>query len=142
MRSVFYLFPQKLLINVENWLNENTVRNPDYQQWFVKKPDNDNVLYIDFCDDFSDWEPEILFNIENFFKEKSTKYLSADISGRHDGIKEVMWLTQQLLMNFEGVVLDDYTGHLWTLKEIESKTKIGNHHFFDFKGWYEENSNK
>lgn len=64
--------------------------------------------------------------------------LQVDVSGRHSGSEEVLLLLQSLLSMFDGVAIDDYTSHAWTLKEIMDEDCYQNHTFFDYNGWYQE----
>jgi hypothetical protein len=67
--------------------------------------------------------------------EQPTHVVQIDVSGRHEGDKEVQKCIHVLLSRFSGVVQDEFTDHFWTLQEIQSGTQIEGHLFFDYKGW-------
>lgn len=53
-----------------------------------------------------------------------------DISGRHDGRAELLYILTGLLRKFEGVVTDDYFDYAWTLNEILDDDKLEIPKFF------------
>ena len=94
------------------------------------------VLYIEF-----DIEKYLLKEIEcndntiNLRKiVESHHILQIDISGRHQGDREVSNIVIELLSRFNGYALDEYSDHLWKIEEIKSGTQKYGHKFFDYKG--------
>ena len=133
MRSVFLLFESQLSKSVIKFLDEYcgtaNGKSPD-RQWIVLC-DNDPCLYVyesPLCEDdlaFEDGIPP-LYSL----MEEPTVWM-VDVSGRHDGTKEVMKLAAALLLNFPLYLMDDYTNHCWTLEEITGNKIIEGRCFFD-----------
>jgi len=56
--------------------------------------------------------------------------VAADISGRHAGHEQVAAFVQTMLSRFEGFATDDYSGHLWTIDEINARMSVEGFLFF------------
>jgi hypothetical protein len=85
---------------------------------------------------FADWEPDDVAVLEAVVGHRPTWAVQVDISGRIDGTAEVHQLVA-LLLERGGVAIDDYSGHPWTLQEIESGAVIDGLRFFDFLAYHE-----
>ncbi len=89
----------------------------------------------------SEWEVEDWFALQECLGGEPSCSLTADVSGRCPGEQEVFDFVTKLLRQFQGVAEDDYyylSQHFWTLEDLEQGTKIKNHPFFDYNGWYYE----
>ncbi|WP_223596684.1 DUF3888 domain-containing protein [Neobacillus bataviensis] len=147
MRSVILIFEddkQDAIIRFfDSYCNESFGEWPE-KQWNVLVND-DACLYIN---PIFEYEDDFIPFIEDIEDEDSLKILKEidnnvvlwgiDISGRHDGRKEVTELIIQLFSVESGYAIDDYTDHFWTMEEIQNKKLIKGHAFFDFKGCYLE----
>jgi len=113
----------------------------------------DGNLYIDIDEEqngclFSDWEPDEVTVLDAAvgyhptwavqIDYHPTWAVQIDISGRIDGTAEVHRLTA-LLLEHEGVAIDDYSAHPWTVQEIRSGAVIDGLRFFDFRAYHELN---
>ncbi|HEY9776997.1 MAG TPA: hypothetical protein V6C81_24745 [Planktothrix sp.] len=61
--------------------------------------------------------------------------VTATVSGRHPGDREVRSFVLAILQRFDGVARDDYSDHCWTSAEIASDALAFGHPFFDYSGW-------
>ncbi|MGY1455350.1 hypothetical protein [Streptomyces sp. SS8] len=85
---------------------------------------------------FRDWEPVDVALLDAALGHHPTWAVQADISGRIDGTAEVRHLAA-LLLERGGVAFDDYSGHAWTLREIEAEAEVEGLRFFDFRTYHE-----
>ncbi|MFC1833597.1 hypothetical protein ACFL2Q_02540 [Thermodesulfobacteriota bacterium] len=100
-------------------------------QWLWLK-DDDAVLYVEFFDYYGDYEPEEWRRLTRKLGCEPSVSIVADVSGRHDGRREVPAFVRSLLERFPGVVGDDYEFY-WTFREVLSEKKQGGRTFFDIK---------
>ncbi|MEW2471799.1 hypothetical protein AB0919_43590 [Streptomyces sp. NPDC046994] len=103
----------------------------------------DGNLYIDIDDEqaghlFSDWDPEDVAILETAIGHHPTWAVQIDVSGRIDGTAEVHQMIA-LLLEYGGVVTDEYTTRPWTLPEILSEAVIDGLRYFDFRGYHRLN---
>ncbi|RED51647.1 hypothetical protein [Cohnella lupini] len=102
-------------------------------RWVYTDQKNDPILFIYF-----DLQKYLLNEIErienNLLAEiiKSHQVLQIDISGRHSGGKEVLFVVKELLSRFNGYAMDDYSDYIWHLIEIQNGTKYNKLNFFDY----------
>ncbi|WP_370368558.1 hypothetical protein [Catenulispora sp. GP43] len=101
----------------------------------------DGQLYINLEDTrdgqlFSDWEPDDVRLLEAALGSRPFWALQVDISGRIDGTAEIRGLVSCLLQR-GGVAVDDYSGHCWTLREIENELRVDELGFFDFRTYHD-----
>ncbi|MDQ2087026.1 hypothetical protein RBH29_11365 [Herbivorax sp. ANBcel31] len=145
MRTVFAFFHQADRNNIVECLNTICTNNQNIQWVYLKK--GDVVLYIEFDDKkylmndlYNEEEQETQLLLSLLQERELDLILQIDISGRHSGTEEVIILLKALLSKFDGVAIDDYTSHAWTLDEIANGYLFKNHLFFDYDGWYKENT--
>lgn len=133
MRSVFVFpagEPAETVDSLDRHLPEQ--RNP----WTV-----DGNLYIEIVDEqtgylFSDWDPDDVAVLEAAVGHRPTWSVRIDISGRIDGTAEVHQLVE-LLLEYGGVAIDDYSAHPWSLPEIKSGAVNDGLCFFDFRTYHQ-----
>ncbi len=112
---------------------------PEQQEPWVALVHGDACLYINFFRDaHHEYEPEDWADIVGRFGGDPAVGLSADVSGRHDGEKQVTEFLAGLLSRFSGAAMDDYTSHLWSLAELRAGQRVDGHPFFDYKGRFEK----
>lgn len=102
----------------------------------------DGNVYVDVADEetgrlFADWEPQDAARVRAAVQRPAWAVQIA-VSGRIEGTREVSGLVTSLLGK-GGFATDDYSGHFWTLPEIESGAVVGGLRFFDFRTHYELN---
>ncbi|GAA1829425.1 hypothetical protein GCM10009682_55430 [Luedemannella flava] len=133
MRSVF-VFPTGERADTIALLDRHLLRQPG--RWLLA-----DRLYIEIDDEqtgylFADLDRNDMALLEAALGHRPTWAVVVDISGRIDGTAEVRWLVALLLAR-GGVVLDDYSAHPWTPREIESGAVIDGLRFFDFRASHE-----
>jgi len=133
MRSVFAFLYDVSSVEIQKFVDSKNAS----QGFESGKP-----LYVEF---WEDWESDSVIVEEGThlkFKEKCGSevscVLSIGVSGRDDGTEEVYSYLGELLKNYKGFAMDDYTNHLWSLSEIQNNKRIDGHLFFDFEGWYDQ----
>jgi len=139
MRSI-YIFLNYSKESIATFLSSNFESNYK-KQWLMNK-ENDPVLYIEIDYDrvlLNDLEINEIEELKTIFNDFSFQIITIDISGRYHGEEELLRFLKTLFSRFEAFVMDDYSEHLWTSKEIFSGIKVNNHKFFDYDGWYAEN---
>ncbi|CAH1227015.1 hypothetical protein PAECIP111891_06055 [Paenibacillus allorhizoplanae] len=135
MRSAFVLIDSDESESIFKILDSFS-SNYENIQWVYIDDKNDPILYIQF-----DLQKYLLNEIEspenNLLVEiiKSYQVIQIDISGRHSGDKEVLFVVKELLSKFNGFAMDDYSDHLWHLIEIQNGAKYNGFNFFDYNGW-------
>jgi hypothetical protein len=136
MRSVFILFKEASRAELVRDFDVKFARNG--AGWI-----RDGSVYIGFYDDAEvEFEPELLERLRALSGRKEVVAVMADISGRIPGDQEVMSFCSQVLGDFSGWAMDDYSSHLWSIEEIRSKSLNAGHPFFDYRGWYDEKAKK
>jgi len=86
--------------------------------------DGDPCLYIHIYRDMElEFEPEEIAQLRDELGGEPTVSIAADVSGRHEGGKQVREFVFKLLTEFEGLAEDEYTKGFWTLDEVMSKSK-------------------
>lgn len=106
---------------------------------WIEVVSDDPCLYVDFNGHSKiEHEPDDWAELVQVLGSEPEVIVVADVSGRHLGDEQVKRFIQIMLTEFEGVARDDYTSHCWTKDEISSGHKVQRHHFFDYRGWYEE----
>lgn len=137
MRSVIVHLTNVDIGEVKSFLNKNY---PMQSSPWIKYKEEDPVLYIEIYDNFEkETQQEEIKKVCNRLGDNITVSVIADISGKFNGTSEINDFVNILLSKFEGVAQDDYTNYFWKLNEIQNGIKIEEHHFFDCKGWYEQN---
>ena len=143
MRSCFFIFEEKNINAVTVFLHSYCDESFEEIQWNILK-NGDGLFYIRIYP-----AEELFIYIEDksyFYKLSNMQYpllyCQVDISGRHDGTPEIRRLLTQLFSKVRGYAMDDYTDYFWTHKEIYNNVLIEGHRFFDYLGWYEENTFK
>lgn len=131
MRSIFVYFRRASRAEVARFLDACPVaREPEY--WMFGE-----TLYVSFYDDAeSEFAPEALDALRFHMGRHDIVAVVAHVSGRIDGLAEVTAFCRTLLSHFEGVAMDDYSEHPWTLDEILSGHRHDGHAFFDYRGWH------
>ncbi|MDR2980802.1 MAG: hypothetical protein LBV12_00990 [Puniceicoccales bacterium] len=134
MRSVFILFKEASRAKIAQYFDTKFTQNG--VEWI-----RDGSVYIKFYDDAEiEFEPELLERLRTFSGRNEVVAAVADISGRIPGEQEVLSFCLQVLGDFSGWAMDDYSSHLWSIEEIKSKSLHAGHPFFDYLGWYDEKS--
>ncbi|HEY0712699.1 MAG TPA: hypothetical protein VGF45_08500 [Polyangia bacterium] len=85
--------------------------------------------------DFDEEDLRLIF--ENGGREPLVT-VQVDISGRIPGDSEVREVAELLLTSFDGLALDDYASHAWTIDEIRHKVVFEGLGFFDYAGGYKK----
>lgn len=124
MRSVFVYLKDAEIEVVRKFLNE--VYPSQVDQW-IYSVDNDPCLYIAFYDDFDkEASEQEIAELNETFGALPKTCLMVNVSGRHDGYREVLDLMSSVLNRFDGLAQDDWSdGFFWTLDEILSKREKG-----------------
>lgn len=135
MRSVFFHLVGVTRHGVAERLSKIATPNgPNH--WSMPNDTSKPVLYIGFFDDLLiESEPEDLDALTASLGMLPTVTVTADVSGRSPGDKEIRELAALLLNEFNGVAWDDHTTHCWTISEIQSNVEAYGHVFFDYKGY-------
>ena len=100
------------------------------------------VLYVNLYADYERFEPEVWAAVHRKLGTAPDVSIIAEVTGRAGGQREVRAFTRDVLTRYEGVVQDDYTGHLWNQGEIDAGVRIEGHGFFDTIGWWHASSPK
>ncbi len=104
--------------------------SPEPGSWVLTQKD-DPVLYVSIYRDMNtEFEVEQWFALVECLGAEPSVSVAADVSGRHPGDEQVREFVCSLLAAFDGVTQDDYTGHCWTLPEIESGAQAEGHPYF------------
>lgn len=129
MRSVF-VWVRATPAKLRACLDELAHRQGTTEQWLY--PDSiQSILYIQPTDElYDELEPETQAALDARFDGRRVSCLSIDVSGRCDGEREVREVVSALLRRFDGVAMDDWSEHLWTLEEIDSGKKWEDRRFF------------
>ncbi|MGC4072344.1 MAG: hypothetical protein QM760_07485 [Nibricoccus sp.] len=136
MRSVFILFKEASRAEVARSFDAKFARNG--RSWI-----SGESVYIGFYDDAEvEFEPELLGSVRSLSERKAIVAVMADISGRIPGDEEVLSFCSQILGEFSGWAMDDYSDHLWSIDEIRSKSLHAGHPFFDYNGWHKGQKNR
>lgn len=91
----------------------------------------DWVLNIRFYDELlNEVEEDLADDLESALGQMPDVSVSAEVSGRFSGEKEIQQLATYLLSQFQGVAWDDYTEHCWTLAEIQQQVLVEGRTFF------------
>jgi len=135
MRSVFAHLINTSSQTVAVWLDSFVGSGSSSGIWRYPN-EEDPVLYIEFCKDYRDFEPEDYEQFVTALNQIPSVSVAADVCGRVNGTTEVMAFTTAILKAFTGVAQDDYSNHCWTLAEIESNVKVDGLRFFDFEEDY------
>ena len=129
MRSV-YVFARVTSEELGSYLDSLVPRRGAAEQWLYPDPDK-KILYIQITDDlYDELEPETLEEVLAHFGGERVTCLSIDVSGRYPGEEEVKEIVSMLLRRFEGIAMDDWSEHLWTLEEIVSGRRWNGQRFF------------
>ena len=136
MRSVFVHFQEFAEQIARDWLDKH-MTNVAENEWEARSQGT-TTLFCGLSADIDDWEPEELSEFRSVIPEPSA-YVQIDISGKIPGDREVRKTVLGLLSSVSGsLAQDDYTDHLWTLREIYERSVVEGHPFFDYLGWQEE----
>ena len=135
MRTVTVILKQASLSLVENWLNGFAAHQGD--RWFYPSSSSSGVvLFINIDQDLrGDWNPETpdaYDQLTSILGEEPTLAVYADVSGRFPGDAEARLFVTSILHQFQGVAVDDYADHWWTVDEVEHNTIVDGLHFFDY----------
>lgn len=132
MRSVFIYFKEVSRTDIAQFLDDHYT-NQGNEHWIFR-----DSLYIGFYDDAeTEASPEELDILRSQLGRSDVLAVVADISGRINGLEEANSFCEQLLSEFNGFAMDDYSDHLWTLDEIRSRHRHQGHMFFEFRRSYE-----
>lgn len=137
VRSVFLFLRDATEQTLDNLLQQ--IYRSDLGPRWVVTVDDDPCLYVNFYTNArEEFETnEWLALVEALGAEPAVS-LQVDISGRHSGDQQVKEFVSTVLSNFNGVAMDDYTKHYWTLQEILSGRREEGHPFFDYNGRHRE----
>jgi hypothetical protein len=136
MRSVFVYLRDTTKAEVTAYLDRTCQANgPD---WVVTVGE-DPCLYISvYHDSIIAFAPDEWTDLVRRFGSEPDVIVSADISGRYPGDAQTYAFVTDLLTQFRGGAMDEYTDHLWSLDELRSRHKVSGHPFFDYNGWFLE----
>ena len=141
MRSVYFHLTGVSQFQVAKYLYAIADPSGD-DNWSFPRDAHPPVLFLGFNDDLdAEVEQEDRDLLIAALGKMPDVVVMADITDRAPGSIEVMEFAQLLLEKFRGVAWDDYTTHCWTLPQIQSRTKVLGHPFFDFAGWQQEQEN-
>ncbi len=107
-----------------------TKRNGHGESWLWMDGEQP-VLYVDISDSLEHHDEEELADLRRKLGTLPCYVISADISGRHPGVKIATKFSKLILDRKAGVARDDYTDHLWTLSEIAGGINVKGHSFCD-----------
>jgi hypothetical protein len=133
LRSVFVLLRGTNEAEVAAYLDGAYPTHPK-PPWILCGGDGPR-LYVRFYRDLcNECDADLIHRLGG----EPTVAVMADVSGRDPGDEEVLIFATGLLDRFSGAAMDDYTEHLWSLAELRAGDRVLGHHFFDYKGWYDE----
>jgi hypothetical protein len=144
MRSIWIALIGPAVSEVGDLLSASGFEHSDGSNRWNYPGGESAALYVS-CGDMSwvekyglqeEWE-ELLEALEG---EDPTVRVNADVSGRVPGDEEVRFLSTLLLGQFKGAAFDDWFSysHAWSLSEIQEGTLVDGVHFFDYRGWHDQ----
>lgn len=134
MRSVLVHFKKARENDIKIWLNSNFCEPNENGEWRLPNH-TDSTLYINFYRDYeTEFEPKEYSDLIKKLGMEPSASIAVDVSGKIDGIKEVNSFLMKILEKFDGLVSDDYSDHLWSLREIKDSSIVAGEKFFDFTG--------
>lgn len=134
MRSVFTFLPACTKAEVQRFFQRSLPCSGSELH-----PPRAEIVTIDFHEDLRSEDPET-FEVIACALGPDFIGVSADITGRSDGVKAATLFCVELLEQFGGFANDDYSDHFWSLEELKQNSTYLNHTFFDTWGWSRETS--